>query len=233
MADSDFYHVIDLPGIGPTQGQWDLRARVDDYMGRFDFRGKSVLEIGPASGFLTMEMEKRGADVVAVEITDDPGWDFVPFPDVPTPTLDGQRKHMTRIKNSWWFVHQTCGLSARLFYGDAYNLPDALGQFDVAMLGCVLTHCRSPVSILEQCARRAKAIIITEAYVSELEDGRPICLLHPSVENKDWSAWWYFSTTFLVQFLRVMGFTVGAPLLHVQSYHGVPVPLFTVVGQRG
>jgi len=40
-----------------------------------------VLEIGPASGFLTFEMEKRGADVISVEVTDEHGWDFVPYPD--------------------------------------------------------------------------------------------------------------------------------------------------------
>jgi hypothetical protein len=38
---------------------------VDDYLGHVELRGKRILEIGPASGFLTVEMEKRGALLAA------------------------------------------------------------------------------------------------------------------------------------------------------------------------
>src|SRR5207249_7736437 len=55
---------------------WDLRGGVDEYLGKVAFEGQRVLEIGPASGFLTFEMEKRGADVVSVEVTEEHGWDF-------------------------------------------------------------------------------------------------------------------------------------------------------------
>ena len=68
LADCDFYHSMISPGVGKIIGLWDLRQTVDDYVGRIDFAGKRVLEIGPASGFLTIEMERRGADVVAVEL---------------------------------------------------------------------------------------------------------------------------------------------------------------------
>ena len=61
-------------------GDWDLRRGVDDYLGKVVFAGKRVLEIGPASGFLTFEMEKRGAEVTSVEVTAEHGWDFVPYP---------------------------------------------------------------------------------------------------------------------------------------------------------
>jgi len=81
LADCDFYHSMSIPGVGEIVGLWDLRETVDDHLGRIDFAGKRVLEIGPASGFLTIEMERRGADVVAVELPDGVGWDFVPFPE--------------------------------------------------------------------------------------------------------------------------------------------------------
>lgn len=68
LADCDFYHSMISPGVGKIIGLWDLRQTVDDYLGRIDFAGKRVLEIGPASGFLAIEMERRGADVVAVEL---------------------------------------------------------------------------------------------------------------------------------------------------------------------
>jgi hypothetical protein len=67
VADCYFYHTMELPSHGVINGEWDLRAGVHDYLGRVEFAGKRVLEIGPASGFLTFEMEKRGAGVVKLK----------------------------------------------------------------------------------------------------------------------------------------------------------------------
>jgi hypothetical protein len=48
-----WYHMFDKPDGSVIRGSWDYRHNVDDYLGQVDFRDKSVLEIGPASGFLT------------------------------------------------------------------------------------------------------------------------------------------------------------------------------------
>ena len=104
LADCDFYHSMLIPGVGEIIGLWDLRQTVDGYLGRIDFAGKRVLEIGPASGFLAIEMERRGADAVAVELPEGVGWDFVPFPEsflAPIRQIAG----MPRLKNSFWFNH--------------------------------------------------------------------------------------------------------------------------------
>jgi hypothetical protein len=57
-----FYHHMDLPGLKEVEG-WDLRKTIDEYLGHLDFRGKRVLDVGAAGGFLTFEMKKRGAEV--------------------------------------------------------------------------------------------------------------------------------------------------------------------------
>jgi hypothetical protein len=72
---------MDIPGHGLVNGQWDLRGKTDEYFGNYQFAGKRVLEIGPASGFLTLEMEKRRAEVVAVDVGELKPWDFVPYPE--------------------------------------------------------------------------------------------------------------------------------------------------------
>jgi SAM-dependent methyltransferase len=232
LADCDFYHVMDLPGVGLTTGQWDLRAGVNAYLGGFDFSGKRVLEIGPASGFLTFEMERRGAEVVSVEVTDEPGWDFVPFPEtILEPMRAPRRAHMRRLKNSWWFVRRTLNGKAKMFYGDVYDLPDELGKFDVAVLAAVLLHTRSPVAIMAQCAKRANALLVVEGFCAGLE-GRPVCNLVPSKTVRQYDTWWQFSTDFFRQYFGVLGFASGPPSCHNQPFGAKMLPQFTLIGRR-
>ena len=176
IADCYFYHTMELPGRGVIEGRdWDLRGRVDEYLGKVDFTGQRVLEIGPASGFLTFEMEKRGAEVISVEVTDEHGWDFVPYPAERLEQVFGPRRIvMQQLKNAYWFSHAALQSKAEVYYGDVYNLPPALGQFDIAVMGSVLLHCRDPLRIIEQCGKIAHLLIITDMLYSELE-GAPIC----------------------------------------------------------
>src|SRR4029453_15834038 len=232
VGDCYFYHTMELPGYGVMNGEWDLRRGVDDYLGKVDFAGQRVLEIGPASGFLTFEMEKRGAEVVSVEVTAEHGWDFVPYPAARlTEILAPRRVVMQQLKNSYWFAHAAHRSKAQVYYGDVYNLPNALGQFDIAVMGAVLLHCRDPLRIIEQCAKRARLLIITDMFYPELE-GAPISRLAPNPQNFLWHTWWHFSTQYFTQFLAVMGFNFSDVSRHQQPHRGKPYTLFTVVGQR-
>jgi len=61
MSENQFYTVQEIPGFDSvTDGEWDLRENVDAYLGDVDFKGRSVLELGPSSGFLTFHMERKG-----------------------------------------------------------------------------------------------------------------------------------------------------------------------------
>jgi len=232
VADCYFYHTIELPGHGVIQGRdWDLRAGVDDYLGHIDFTGQRVLEVGPASGFVTFEMEKRGADVVSVEVTEEHGWDFVPYPAEKLQEVFGPRRIvMQQLKNSYWFSHAAHQSKAKVYYGDVYNLPDALGHFDIAVMAAVLLHCRDPLRIVEQCAKKARLLILTDMFYPELE-GAPVCRLAPSPQNFLWHTWWHFSTQFLTQFLAVMGFSSCEVSRHQQSHRGKEYTLFTIVAR--
>jgi len=220
---------MEIPGYGLMQGDWDLRQGIDDYLGHAPLAGRRVLEIGPASGFLTFEMEKRGAHVVAVEVPDDYGWDFVPYPASFMETIYGPRREEQRaVKNSFWFGHAAHQSKAKLWYGDVYNLPEALGRFDIAVMGSVLLHCHSPLKIVEQCAMRAGALVITDLFNPDLA-GEPVCRLVPTRENRLWDTWWSFSPEFFVQFLEVLGFVNTKVTTHVQYASENPSTLFTVV----
>jgi O-methyltransferase len=231
-ADCYFYHTMEVPGHGLMTGEWDLRGGVDDYLGKVAFTGQRVLEIGPASGFLTFEMESRGAEVVSVEVTGEHGWDFVPYPAEKLEEVFGPRRVvMQRLKNSYWFSHAAHESKAKVYYGDVYNLPAALGQFDIAVMGSVLLHCRDPLRIVEQCAKMARSLIITDIFYPDLE-GTPVCRLAPTPQNFLWDTWWLFSTQFFTQFLAVMGFTTAEIVTHEQHRVGGAHTVFTIVAKR-
>lgn len=214
------------------EGKWDLRQGVDDYLGHVPLADRRVLELGPASGFLTFEMEKRGAHVVAVEVPEEHGWDFVPYPaSVMEPVYGPRRELMRRLKNSFWLGHAAHRSKAKVLYGDVYDLPEALGSFDVAVMGALLLHCHSPLKIVEQCAMRADTLVITDLFYPELA-GEPVCRLSPTQENHRWGTWWDLSPDFLVRFLEVMGFRNTEVTTHVQHHMGNPRTLFTLVASE-
>src|SRR5207247_7570198 len=114
-------------------------------------------------------MEKRGADVISVEVTEEHGWDFVPYPAAKLEQVFGPRRIvMQQLKKSYWFSHAALQSKAKLYYGDVYNLPAALGQFDIAVIGAVLLHCRDPLRIVEQCGKMASLLIITDMLFLDL-----------------------------------------------------------------
>ena len=230
--DCFFYHAMDIPGYGTTSGQWDLRRGVDAYLGNISFEGKRVLEIGPASGFLTFEMEKRGAQIACVEVPEDHGWDFVPYPTTRLQPIFGPRRDlMRRLRNSFRFAHAAHRSTATCQPADVYNLPQDLGLFDVAVMGSVLLHCHSPLQIIEQCACHARQLVIAERFFPDLE-GMPICRLVPTDENFEWGTWWNFSTLFFSQFLEVLGFGSPQVIRHTQYHRGTPYELFTMTAKK-
>ncbi len=209
--DCFFYHVCDVPGVGQVGGHWDLRSNINDYLGRFDFGGKSVLDVGTASGFLTFEMEKRGADVVSFDVGSASLTQIVPYHNDPCPweeLIASQEIGFERLKNSYWFCHERFESSARAYYGDVNNLPSFLGPFDVVMVGMCLPHIRDPLGALQSVAARSRdAVIITQ---QTLQEKRPIMQMIPPPIPEDIEhlryAWWLLSDGCITNFMTIMGF---------------------------
>jgi len=208
LSDCLFYHEIDLPGIETVNGRWDLRPTVEEYLGGHDFQGKTVLDIGAASGFLSFATEKRGAQVVSFDMADPSHLNFVPYVH---PDFDMEKCQKTyfewaeQLKNSYWFAHGLLESGAKAFYGNIYNIPEILGDFDVILFGMVLPHLRDPFQALYSGSLRAKkTIIITqqapqidEAYAYFMPDSET---LSPEV------AWWSMSEKCVEKMLGVVGF---------------------------
>ena len=211
LSDCLFYHLLDLPGLGTVGGAWDLRPTADEYLGRFDFGGKRALDVGTASGFLSFEMERRGAtEVVSFDMDSAERLELVPFAD-PRYDMDARRaefgEQVWRTRNAYWLAHRLLGSRARAIFGDVYALPDALGTFDVVVLGMILPHVRDPFRALASAAQLAgDAIIITQQAPGVL-DAYAYFMPDASALAPYW-AWWSMSEACVARMLGVVGFAV-------------------------
>lgn len=237
-----FFHTMDLPGHGVVRGLWDLRGTVDAYLGHPDLAGKRVLDVGTASGYLTFEMERRGAEVVSVDAA---RWEEVPYPRSSAERAAREcdlAAALEQIKNGYWLAHRALGSRARVHYGDAGALPAALGSFDVAVMGMLLGHLRDPMGALASVARLGpRCLIVTEGLV---DDERPVGHFGPDgAAREPTNVWWSLSPACIARMLSVFGFEAEVRrarhlCLHAPDSvaHALPagreVEIATVVGRR-
>src|SRR5712691_6886162 len=148
LSDCFFYHAMDLPGLGEVRGHWDLRGRFNEYIGGVELADKSVIDVGAATGFLSFEAEKSGAArVLSFDIADPRQQGCLRFKDNlysrdPARWAKEYGAEIEQWKNAYWLCHRLLDSKAEVYYGDIYNLPRELGQFDVAIVGSVLEHLR-------------------------------------------------------------------------------------------
>jgi len=246
--DCEFYHTIDLPGLGIQPGHWDLRDHVADYLGKQDFQNKRVVDVGPASGFLTFEMEKRGASVIAFDFSGEAGnqHDVIPYSDfeerLGTDYDAFWRNLLTgldRMKNSFWYCHHAIGSRARALYGDVYNPPgsETFGEFDYAFFGNILVHLQNPLRALSAFASQAREkTIITETAATDEEDGdEPVAYLRAGTGgSENFGSWWQYTPAFFRQFLGVLGYRNFEVNYHEQLWVQAEryVRHFTIVAER-
>jgi hypothetical protein len=240
--DCYFYHTMELPGHGLVKGEWDLRDGVAEYLGSVDLAGKRVLEIGTASGFLCFAMEKRGAEVVAHDLSPEQSADIVPFAraDVARAVRD-HCEHVRRINNAFWLAHRVLGSQAKVIYSTAYELPAEIGRVDISTFGCVLLHLRDPIQALTRAASLTnQMLIVTEPVVVHnrlkrwlLSLAGPAALFFPHFPTATpLTTWWVLTPEIIQSWLGILGFEDTRVTYHQQLFHRKRVPLFTVVGRR-
>jgi SAM-dependent methyltransferase len=236
-----FYHSIELPGLGLQDGLWDLRPGVDRYLPDLPWPGASVLDVGAASGYVTFELEKRGAEVIAVDQADGVGWDTIPFHDLDE--VAASERYATwveRAKNAFWLAHRALGSSARAFYSSANDIPAEIGPVDVAFLGNILQHLRDPIGAIATAASLAHRVVVTEAiWRPDLDGDDPLLYFLPALRDGEPSSekchtWWQVSASTVARWLEVLGFRVEQRYRHEQLFAVTDslVPHYTVVAAR-
>jgi len=239
LEDCFFYHTIELPGFGLVHGQWDLRGRFEEYIGGVDVAGKSVLDVGAATGFLSFEAERLGAArVVSYDMSDVRQQTLLPFKDK-LYFQDHERwaelygAEMESWKNAYWLSHRLLNSRAEVVYGSVYEVPEALGQFDVVIIGSVLEHLNDQISALASISRVAKETIVVVTPLLQTEER--IARFEPLASNPDYDfTWWTYSAGVYREVFAMLGFRVEriTSAKYLYDYGGTYEERFTIVAAR-
>jgi tRNA (mo5U34)-methyltransferase len=169
-----WWHEIELaPGIvTPGDDSNRMKLPILDALGfPKDMRGLRALDIGCSDGYFTFEMERRGAEVVAI--------DFVPD------TYTG-----------FATARKILGSRATYRMDNVYNLtPDDYGLFDIVLFMGVLYHLRKPLAALDSIRSVMKpgaplfaGTMMIDEYV-QLPDGNVTSLEALNPRLKDIPLW--------------------------------------------
>jgi len=205
---------MDLPGFGEVRGHWDLRGRFNDYIGGVDLKGKSVIDVGAATGFLTFAAEQSGAArVLSFDIADARQQAFLPFKNKlyyrePERWAEQYGAEIEQWKNAYWLSHRLLKSKAEVYYGNIYELPAGLGQFDVAIVGSVLEHLNDQITALASIARLTKEAIVLISPV--LQTDERIARFEALASNPDADfTWWTYSLGVYREVFGMLGFSIA------------------------
>jgi SAM-dependent methyltransferase len=220
LSDCFFYHTMTLPGFGEVRGHWDLRGRFHDYVGNVDVKGKSVIDIGAATGFLSFEAERNGATrVVSFDMAHASQQSFLPFAENRRRREpENQNVEMEQWKNAYWLCHRLLNSKAEVYYDDIYHLPAELGQFDIALVGSVLEHLSDPIKALASICRLVRETIVIVSPLIQSEER--IARFEGSADHPENDfTWWTYSVGLYREVLKMLGFKIERIMESQYRYH--------------
>ncbi|WP_353959837.1 class I SAM-dependent methyltransferase [Methylobacterium longum] len=211
---SYWYHTMKFPDGEVVNGSWTIDDFLQ-YIGGYDLKGKTVLDVGTASGYLAFNAEKAGATVTGLDAASTHEFRHVPFADSLSYNNIGQyreiwtRENLIPIKNSWWHAWHKYNSQAKCVYApipELYEWPEK--SFDVVMAGAIVEHLSEPVFAIGAWARLAReAVLIPFTDVIPVDDlmMRPITPLNDSRINY---VWWHISRGLYNKIFSNLGFDV-------------------------
>ncbi|MBA4417151.1 MAG: hypothetical protein C0392_04475 [Syntrophus sp. (in: bacteria)] len=242
INDCIFYHTMDIPEYGYVEGEFDLRGNEDKYLGGVDFKGKRVLEIGTASGYLCFHMERQGAEVVAFDLNENYPWDIVPFAGFDSHGLVSEyREGLRKINNAFWLCHKVFNSRARAVYGTVYNIPREIGEVDIATFCATLVHFQNPFAALQGALSLTREkVIVTDVIWDRLLPYYILSFLpkphmtfipeHNGFRFPD--TWWFLPPALIKKYLGVLGFRKTTVKYFFQKYRNRKWLAYNVVGTR-
>lgn len=170
-----FYHSMDFDDGSSVLGAWDIRGKFSQYIGNYPIAGKTLLDVGTASGFLAFEAERAGASVTALEGASVSEYCQLHFSGLP---YHEDRYAFVResegwfeaLKNGFWYGWHKQRSKSEVIYAPLAALPYWKRSFDVVLAGAILEHLSDPVSAIwsmTQLAEEAVIIAFTPVVMTE------------------------------------------------------------------
>ena len=238
IAECIFYHAMDLPGIGYVHGPWDLRGDFARYTGNIDFGGRSVLDVGTASGFLSFSAEQAGASrVVSFDMDTAHRQTLQPFVESVYYTdhdrwLVEQTAYIKRWQNGYHLAHRALQSNAVAVYGDVYAMPKSLGTFDIVLVCALLEHLSDPIKALASIARRTADIMVLGAYIPAPIEEPMAWYLGVSSNPVTASVHWAYSLPVYREVLTMLGFEIESVTNGMFKEQAGPSPRTTIIARR-
>ncbi len=206
-----WYHSIDLaPGV-TTRGQVDCRDIVSKTVIPERLDGLRALDIGTWDGFWAFELERRGAEVITVDVPDAEALDWPPRAKVGD-AVPGWRKRLAQFQPGVGFdlAAEALGSSVQRRGISIYDLADAdLGTFDLVFVGSLLVHLRDPIKALATLKPLVKGRVVINDAIDLLPS-----LYSPRTPrarfagDTDIILWWHPNLAGLTEMVRRAGFDV-------------------------
>jgi tRNA (mo5U34)-methyltransferase len=180
-----WYHSIELPGGSVVEGHQtiqQLRTRIRQFPIPEDLTGKRVLDIGAWDGWFSFEMERRGAEVLALDATRN------------TRLLEAKNLLGSRID---YHISDICRTTAK-----------DLGTFDIVLFLGVLYHVKHPILALENVCGMCRDMACIESFVTDSDPAAlPLMEFYETTELRgQLDNWVGPNAACLLAFCRTAGF---------------------------
>lgn len=204
IAAESWYHTIELPDGTVTNGRFDHRPLVPHYGLPESLSGMRALDVGTADGFWAFEMERRGADVVALEV---PRMSARDFPSTAKRLIRDQAD--TPPGHRFELARRALASNVALVRLAANDIdPSRLGTFDFVHVGDILLHLRDPAGALAAI----RSVTAGQAHIADAAEaqlcGGPRDHRNLTVYHGGWdiTTWWTPSAQTLAQMTLDAGF---------------------------
>ena len=199
LGAATWYHTIELPGGLVTPGLFDHRDLVAEYGLPSSLAGQRALDVATFDGFWAYELERRGADVTALDLATTREIDF------PPQARDQFDREQLSVEVGRGFSIASEALESHVVRreGSVYSLdPDTWGRFDFVHVGDLLLHLERPLEALRRIRSVTGGILhISDAYDPAL-DGDEVRYLG----GWEGAVWWVPSLDTLCQWIIDAGF---------------------------
>jgi tRNA (mo5U34)-methyltransferase len=201
-----WYHTIELaPGLA-TPGEFDHRPYVNHYGLPDRMDGMRAIDVATFNGFWAFEMERRGAEVVALDLGGDDELDWPAFRPREKPPAIAKAP----LGEGFRVAHSLLGSKVQRVECNVYDAdPRDLGSFDLVFCGSMLIHIKNQFLGLERLRNllRPGGMFVSAEGYSSLAGVVPFPVARYAAHRQTFPVFWEPSVKTWRLMIEACGFT--------------------------